>query len=101
MLARYRISRRRHAPRARCKLEGLTEAQRAPGLHLRMVHDHLRDNMKTLGRLIERAAAGETTALAKSTDETASLAMVANYRRFGNLCGQHCQIVNAHHSIED
>jgi len=82
------------------KLEGLTEAQRAPGLHLREVHDHLRANMKTLAVLIERAAAGEVGAKA-ATDEAAGLAMVANYRRFGNLCGQHCNIVNVHHSIED
>ena len=27
--------------------------------------------------------------------------MVANYRRFGNLCGQYCGIVNTHHTIED
>lgn len=24
-----------------------------------------------------------------------------NYRRFGALCGQHCQIIEMHHSIED
>ena len=82
------------------KLEGLTDAQRAPGLHLREVHDHLRDNMKALAVLIDRAAAGEVGAKA-ATDEAAGLAMVANYRRFGNLCGQHCNIVNVHHSIED
>ena len=82
------------------KLEGLTPEQRAGGEHLRAVHDHLRDNMKTIRTLIDRAAEG----LASETEiasETASLAMVANLRRFGNLCGQHCQIVNAHHSIED
>ncbi len=82
------------------KLEGLTEVQRAPGLHLRMVHDHLRDNMKTLGKLIARANAGGVTR-AEIEAETDSLAMVSNYRRFGNLCGQHCQIVHTHHSIED
>ena len=27
--------------------------------------------------------------------------MLANYRRFGNLCGQYCQFVEMHHSIED
>jgi hemerythrin-like domain-containing protein len=27
--------------------------------------------------------------------------MIANYKRFGNLCGQHCQFVEMHHSIED
>jgi hypothetical protein len=77
------------------KLEGLTAAQRAPGLHLREVHDHLRDNMLTLGKLIERASAGKATA-DDIAAETADLAMVANYRRFGNLCGQHCNIVDAH-----
>lgn len=82
------------------KLEGLTEAQRGPGLHLRMVHDHLRENMQTLGRLIDRAKAGEATP-SEVRAEAAGLAMVANYRRFGNLCGQYCQIVNVHHSIED
>jgi hypothetical protein len=82
------------------KLEGLTDEQRAPGLHLRMVHDHLRDNMKTLGKLIERANTGSVSR-AEISAETNDLAMVANYRRFGNLCGQHCGIVNTHHSIED
>lgn len=81
-------------------LENLTEAQRAPGHHLRMIHDHLRDNMKTLGKLIERANARTVTA-ADIAAETDNMAMVANYRRFGNLCGQHCGIVNTHHTIED
>ncbi|MGB3339752.1 MAG: hemerythrin domain-containing protein [Devosia sp.] len=82
------------------KLEGLTDAQRAPGLHLREIHNHLRHNMTTLGKLIERANAG-TVSRAEIAAETDDLAMLANYRRFGNLCGQHCQIVNTHHSIED
>ena len=82
------------------KLEGLTDAQRAPGLHLKQIHDHLRHNMKTLGSLIERANAGTVTP-AEVAAETGDLAMIANYRRFGNLCGQYCQVVNTHHSIED
>ncbi|MBO9589212.1 hemerythrin domain-containing protein [Devosia sp.] len=81
-------------------LENLTAAQRAPGHHLRMIHDHLRDNMVTLGKLIERANARQATA-ADIAAETDNMAMVANYRRFGNLCGQHCGIVNTHHTIED
>ena len=56
--------------------------------------------METLGKLIDRTSAGSVTAEQIET-ETSALAMVANYRRFGNLCGQHCQIVNTHHSIED
>lgn len=82
------------------RLDGLTDAQREPGRHLKQVHDHLRDNMGTLARLIERAAAGGASAAEVAT-EASSLALVANYRRFGNLCGQHCRIVNIHHSIED
>ena len=82
------------------KLEGLTRAQRLPGQHLKMIHDHLRDNMKTLGKLMERAAAGDVTP-AEIAAETDNMEMVSNYRRFGNLCGQYCQIVHTHHSIED
>jgi hypothetical protein len=82
------------------KLDGLTHSQRMAGEHLRMIHDHLRDNMVTLGKLIERANAGTVTP-AEIASETGNLAMVANYRRFGNLCGQHCNVVNTHHSIED
>lgn len=82
------------------ELPGLTEAQRLPGQHLVMIHDHLRDNMVVLGRLIERAAKGEASS-DEVKAETADLVMVSNYRRFGTLCGQYCQFVHGHHSIED
>ncbi len=82
------------------RLEGLTPQQKAPGQQLRMIHDHLRENMTVLGRLIDRAAAGGVSP-ADVAAETRDLTMIANYRRFGNLCGQHCQIVELHHSIED
>ena len=82
------------------KLEGLTRSQKAAGAHLKEVHDHLRDNMQTIRTLIERAAQGLITER-DVAEETASLAMVANFRRFGNLCGQYCNLVNTHHSLED
>jgi hypothetical protein len=82
------------------RLEGVTDRQRLPGEHLRLIHDHLRDNMVVLGRLIERAAAGKASA-EEVKAETADLAMISNYRRFGTLCGQYCQFVHGHHSIED
>lgn len=81
-------------------LSGITPEQKLPGQHLRMIHDHLRENMEVLGGLIERASKGTVTA-AEVRDEAADLTMVKNYRAFGNLCGQHCQFVEAHHSIED
>jgi len=82
------------------RIPNLTAAQRAPGEHLKQMHNHLRDNMQALAVLIERAASGQASA-AEVAAEASGLAMVTNYRRFGNLCGQHCQIVQMHHSIED
>ena len=82
------------------KLTGVTPAQRAAGLHLIEIHDHLRGNMKMLRGLIEKASAGAVTG-AEVAAQTADLAMVANFRRFGTLCGHHCQFVHGHHSIED
>jgi len=82
------------------KLEGVTRAQKAAGEHLKEVHDHLRDNMQMIGSLIQRASEG-LVSVDEIAAETASMTMVANFRRFGNLCGQYCQVVNTHHSIED
>ena len=82
------------------KLSGLTPEQKAPGEHLKMIHDHLRGNMKTLRVMIERASAGGVTP-ADVAQTAGALDMLTNYRRFGNLCGQHCAIVEQHHSIED
>ena len=82
------------------KLEGLTEAQKAPGEHLKEIHDHLRHNMVVIRALIDRAAAGTVT-VEEVAEQTSGMEMVSNFRRFGNLCGQYCQVVNTHHSIED
>lgn len=82
------------------KLEGLTPRQRAAGEHLREVHDHLRENMQLIHSLIQRASEGSVSPQAVA-EETAGMLMVDNFRRFGNLCGRYCQVVNTHHSIED
>lgn len=82
------------------KLEGLRPEHKHAGEHLRAVHNHLRDNMKTLRALIERAAKGEIKA-GEVAETTGELEMVANFRRFGTLCGQYCQFVDGHHSLED
>ncbi len=81
-------------------IDGVTEEQREAGNHLRDIHDYLRANLATLGTLIERASAGEVTPQAVR-NEVEGLALVANYRRFGNVCGQYCQLIHKHHTIED
>ncbi|MBU1175171.1 MAG: hemerythrin domain-containing protein [Alphaproteobacteria bacterium] len=81
-------------------LDGLTEDEMAPARHLAMIHDHHRRNMRALSDLIAAARHGTTDP--KQINKTiGNLSMVDNYRRFGTLCGQHCQIVHGHHSIED
>jgi len=82
------------------RLENLTRAQQAAGEHLKEIHDLLRANVASIETLIRRAAEG----LASRDDiaaETDGMALVANFRRFGNLCGQYCQFVHGHHALED
>lgn len=81
-------------------LTGLTPAQKRGGAHLKEIHDHLRGDMRAIRDLIERAGAGKVSA-AEAASEAADLTLVTNFRRFGNLCGHYCAIVETHHSIED
>lgn len=82
------------------KLDALTPAQKMPGRHLRMIHNHLRQNVAALREMVDKAAEGRMSP-EEIEEEAEALTMVSNYRQFGNLCGQHCQIVHTHHSIED
>ena len=77
-----------------------TPQQKIYGQHLRAIHDHLRQNTKVLRTMIDEIMAGNKTP-AEVQAEAEALTMVTNFRRFGNLCGQHCQVVHTHHSIED
>lgn len=82
------------------KFENLTIEQRAPGRHLAMFHNHFKQNMQVLRELIDQVATGDVSPeeLKQRADD---MPMMDNYRRFGALCGQHCQIIHTHHSIED
>jgi hemerythrin-like domain-containing protein len=82
------------------KIEDLKPEHKAAGRHLRMIHDHLRQNVAALRQMVDAVAAGEM-GVEDVERQAGALEMVANYRKFGNLCGQHCQIVHTHHSIED
>jgi hemerythrin-like domain-containing protein len=81
-------------------IEGVTADQRDAGNHLRDIHDYLRSNLEVIGTLIERASAGEVDPQVVR-DTVENTALVANYRRFGNVCGQYCQLIHKHHTIED
>lgn len=81
-------------------LDGLTDAELEPGRHLAMIHEHHRENMHILRDLIAAARNG-TVSSEEIAAQAKRMPMIENYRRFGALCGQHCQMVHGHHSIED
>lgn len=82
------------------KIEGITHAQRLHGRRLSMYHKmHLRQ-MAHARDIMEKVAAGERQ-LADLEDALSDMDMRHNYRVFGNICGQSCQILTGHHTIED
>lgn len=82
------------------KIEGVTHAQRMQGRRLALFHEmHLRQ-MRHARTVMEKVAAGEAK-LASLEDALSDLDMTHNYRVFGNICGQECQMLTGHHTIED
>lgn len=82
------------------KIEGVTHAQRLQGRRLAMIHEmHLRQ-MAQVRQVMEHVAAGEAKAAALEA-ALSDLDMRHNYRVFGNVCGQECRMLTAHHTIED
>ncbi len=74
--------------------------QKAAGRHLRMIHNHYKGNMDQLRAYLDQVRAGEGS-VTKLKDMAEALPILENYRRFGNLCGQHCRAIEMHHMIED
>jgi uncharacterized surface protein with fasciclin (FAS1) repeats len=83
------------------RIEGATHAQRLQGRRLAMIHEmHLRQ-MAQVRQAMEHVAAGEEGASADLGQALSALDMRHNYRAFGNICGQECGMLTAHHTIED
>lgn len=81
-------------------IAGITHAQRLHGRRLSLYHKmHLRQ-MAHAREIMEKVAAGEKQ-LAELEGALSEMDMRHNYRVFGNICGQSCQILTGHHSIED
>ena len=77
-----------------------TKADRRKGRHLAMIHaGYLRD-MARIAAVIDRIEAGSTPP-AHLAQIVLATDMAQNYRAFGSLCGQECQILNMHHNIEE
>ncbi len=87
---------RPHAP----KIDGVTDPQRRRGQHLAAIHRmHLRE-LSRVDHAMEQVFAGNGSAETLIAT-ISSMQMVGNMRQFGTLCGAACELLNAHHSIED
>jgi len=80
------------------KLDNVTEAQRAKGRGLAAIHRHYLRDMAMIARVIDRIEAGDTPPEALANIVLAT-DMSQNYRAYGNLCGQGCQMLAMHHDI--
>lgn len=78
----------------------LSEQEKQPLRHLRAIHEHHRRNMRMMRTLLEGVRKGDTSA-SEFHAQIKDNPIFQNYQIFGNLCGQHCQMVNGHHQIED
>jgi hypothetical protein len=86
-------------------IEGASDLHRAHGKRLTLFH---RYHLQQLGQLrraleeLEKSDPDKKPGDARDlTKQVGSMAMIENYRRFGSLCGQECQLLTLHHTIED
>lgn len=76
------------------KIENLTPAQRQQGRRLSLFHNYHREQL----REVESAMVHIDASLLTKISE---LDMRHNFKVFGNMCGQECQMLSGHHGIED
>ena len=82
------------------KIKGATPAHRQHGRHLAQIHAMHLQQIAKVERVIDQIESGEAK-LAELGEAISGLQMASNYRLFGNLCGQECQLLNFHHTAED
>ena len=81
------------------KLEGATAQHALPGRQLKMIHRYHLMQLSEVGRVLESIERGQAD-FAKLGEAVSTLKMHESMRLFGNLCGQECEMLNAHHNIE-
>ena len=76
------------------KIENLTPDQRRQGRRLSLFHNLHRKQLREVERAMVQI---DDTLLVKISQ----LDMRHNFKVFGNMCGQECQMLSGHHAIED
>ena len=80
-------------------LDGATEAQKLPGRHLKLIHRHHLQQVGQVRRMLDLVAEGAAQPDALR-EAVGGLDLQESMRLFGNLCGQECEMLTAHHDIE-
>ena len=77
-----------------------TDAHRAHGRQLGMIHGAHRRELTQLRAIVERIETGASAAgdLVKAVED---MGMARNLKLFGALCGRECQHLQFHHDIEE
>jgi hypothetical protein len=68
--------------------------------HLRGIHDHYRGALRMVVETAEAAVAGQASA-AEVREAVHAAGLTETYQRLGSWCGQLCQVLTQHHTIED
>lgn len=70
------------------------------GDHLRMIHDHYRQGLRTVAQVMDQVVAG-TADVGDARAALHDVGLTQAYQRLGSFCGQMCAAVDQHHRIED
>ena len=81
------------------KLEGATPQHLRPGRQLKMIHRYHLMQLSAVRRMLDEIEHG-VGKFATLHEAIANLEIRRSLQTFGNLCGQECEMLNAHHSIE-
>ena len=76
------------------RIENLSPAQRRQGRRLSLFHNYHREQLREVESAMVQI---DDSLLAKISE----LDMRHNFKVFGNMCGQECQMLSGHHGIED
>ena len=72
----------------------------ARGDHLRQVHDMYRRGLAQVGDVLEQVRSGQLS-VGEARGAVNALGVRVTFEQLGSFCGQLCQSVETHHSIED
>ncbi len=79
---------------------GATPAEISRGDHLRQVHDMYRRGLAQVADVLGQVRTGKLS-VGEARGAVNALGVRVTFEQLGSFCGQLCQSVEAHHSIED